>query len=362
MATDMRKARAEKLAQAKTQKYGALSAIAGRSNIKKRYYSSGSPTLDYMLGTDGLPDNSFVEVFGPPGIGKTTIYGFGILRSVQAAGGLTAVIATEPDFDEDWMERHGVNPDYNVVFRPDTGEEAWELLRDLVFDKDVDYVLWDSLGGTSSAKEQKAEVPIAFGNANMNSWGIRNVAVRAWKNRVGVMFINQVRDDAKAKIPTLKSPGGYAVEHLMKIRIQAKPGKNRYEISVPAAGGGSEKLLVGREVRSVIAKNKAAEGLGKQAVFDFYHVETDEYPFGFDREGDLVNVARLAGVVTGTGWLSHPVLPGGKLNGKPALIEHLRRHPEAFDKIRADVTEAMRLREAELAAKKRNAKKEAKAK
>lgn len=356
MAVDMRKARAQKLAQEKTQKYGELAAIAGKSSVKKRFYDSGSPTLNYMLGTWGYPDNAFVEVYGPPGIGKTTIYGFGILRSVQLAGGLTAVIATEPDFDEDWMERHGVDPDYNVIFRPDTGEEAWELLRDLIYDKSVDYVLWDSLGGTSSAKEQKSEVPQAFGNAAMNSWGIRNIAVRAWKNRVGVTFINQVRDDTNSKFAgALKSSGGHALEHFMKIRIQAKPGKNQYKIKVPAAGGTgntTEDLLIGREVRSVIVKNKAAEELGKQAVFSFYHIETDEYPFGFDYEEDLYNVAKLSGVLKGTGWISHEALPGGKLNGKVAVIEHFRKHPEIAAKVQNDVITVMQSREAALASKK----------
>jgi recombination protein RecA len=346
MATDMRKRRAEKLAADKTQKYGELAAIAGRSSVKKRFYSSGSPTLDYMLGTGGYPDNAFVEVFGPPGIGKTTIYGFGILRSVQQAGGLTSVIATEPDFDEEWMERHGVDPDYNVIFRPDTGEEAWELLRDLIYDKDVDYVLWDSLGGTSSAKEQKSEVPQAFGNAALNSWGIRNIATRAWKNRVGVTFINQVRDDTKSRIAgTLKSSGGWALEHFFKIRIQAKPGKER---------------MIGREIRSVIVKDKAAEELGKQAVFSFYHIDTEgDHPFGFDYETDLYNVAKLSGVLKGSGWITHESLPGGKLNGKVAVIEHLRKHPETAAKIQTEVTKVMHSREAALAAKKKETKKEA---
>jgi len=105
---DDRKKRAAKLAEEGIKKYGHLSAMTGKNNIKTSYYSSGSPTLDYMLGTGGFPDNGIVEVFGPPSIGKTTIYGYGVMRSVQEAGGLTAIIATEPNVDEEWMEKHGV--------------------------------------------------------------------------------------------------------------------------------------------------------------------------------------------------------------------------------------------------------------
>lgn len=362
MATDMRARRALALAAKNTEKYGDKSAIAGRSNIVTKYYSSGSASLDYMLGTGGIPGNAFTEVFGPPGIGKSTIFGYGILRSVQEAGGLTAIIATEPDVDEDWIERHGVNLDYNVVFRPDTGEECWELCRDLIYNHDVDYILWDSLAATSSAKAQNSEKPQAFGNAAMNSWGITNLAVRAWKNQVGVMFINQVRDDTKAKgLPLLKSPGGWAIEHLMKVRVQLKPGKDRYTIKAKSmeSTAATHDLLVGREVRAVIVKDKAAEELGKQAAFDFYHIETDEFPFGFDWAKDLLNTAKVAGVITGAGWLNHESFPNGKLQGADKAIKHLRENPESVKKIRKDINAAMQQKERALAAAKTRAKKEA---
>jgi RecA/RadA recombinase len=284
MAADLRKARAQKLVEKAVKDYGQKSATVGRHDFGSNYYSTGSPTVDYMLGTGGVPDNAFTEVFGPPQIGKTTIFGAGVLRSVQEAGGLTATVATEPDFDEDWMAVHGVDPDYNIVYRPDTGEEAFAIIRGLVYNRDVDYVLFDSLGGVSSAKEQDSDKPQAFGNAALNSWGVRNIAVRAWKNRVGVMFINQIRDDTNARIAgAVKAPGGHVIEHFMKVRLQLKPGKQRYMIKVPSTEKGTEDLMIGREIRAVIQKNKAAQQLGKQAVFDFYHIETDgEFPFGFD--------------------------------------------------------------------------------
>lgn len=354
MAKDDRKERAQRLAEKGVEKYGTLAAVTGHSRTYPKFYSSGVPTLDYMLGTGGFPDNGFVEIFGPPEIGKTSVLGFGILKSVQKSGGITALIATEPNVDEDWMERNGVNPDYNVIYRPDTGEEAFEILKELVYTKDVDYVLYDSLAGTSSQKAQDSDKPQAFGNANLITNGVNNVRARAYKNRVGVCFINQVRDQKNhANLPILKSPGGHAVKHHTGIRLQIKPGKNQYKVRVPSVepGKATEELVVGRELRVVIAKDNYAEQLGNQAVFDYYSVETADYPFGIDYYKDLFNAAKVAGVIQGSGWLNNDVFPDGKIQGAGNAIAYLEENPDAEEAIKLQVAEAMSKREAQKSAK-----------
>lgn len=354
MATDMRRARATRLAEKVTRSYGDQSAVAGHSHRNPKYYSSGITAVDYMMGTWGFPDSGFVEVFGPPGLGKTTIFGFGVMRSVQQAGGLTAFIATEPDVDEDWMERFGVNLDYNVIMRPDTSEQAFEMAKEIIYDKAVDYFVFDSLGGASSSKEQNSDKPQAYGNAALNTWGVNRVAAKSYKNRVGGMFINQVRDKAAGQLTILESPGGHALKHAMKIRIQVKPGKNKFTVKVPSAESDrkTDDMIVGREVRAAFIKNKAAEELGKQAVFKFFQVRTDEFPFGVDTVDDVFNVAKMTGVISGSGWLNHPVFPDGKLQGAAKAIDWLRENPKAVEKLRDEIHKVMISREALEASKK----------
>lgn len=355
MAADLRKARAKRLADKANEKYGEKSASIGHIDWGTTYYSTGVNAIDYILGTGGVPDNAFTEAWGPSQIGKTSSLGAGVLRSVQQAGGLTATIATEPDFDEKWMERLGVDPDLNLVYRPDTGEEAFTIMRDLVYNKDVEYILWDSLAATSSEKEQGGDKPMAFGNASLNNWGIKNVATRCFKNHIGVMFINQIRDDNKSKIPGLvKPPGGHAIEHWMKVRIQLKPGKQKYTIKVPSTepGVANEDLLIGREIRAEVIKNKAAEGIGKKAVFEFWNIETDDNPFGFNWELDLVRTGKISGVITGSGWLVHELFPGGKINGEASTVDWVRANPKAAKKIRDEIMQVAEAKSNELALKK----------
>lgn len=352
MAVDDRKKRIEKLVEEGNKKYGFQAAMTGKTNRKTEYYSTGSATLDYMLGTGGVPNDGIVEVFGPPSIGKNAIIAYGVMRSVQEAGGITALIATEPNVDEAWMEKHGVDPDLNIILRPDTAEEAFNMLQDYVVERKADYVVFDSLGGSSSQKEQDSEKPQAYGNAALNTWGIGITLVAAWKNKVGVMLINQVRDDTKSRIPGMvNSPGGWSIKHGVQMRLQVKPGKEQFKVRVPSSetGKATEELTVGREIRVVILKNKCAQELGKQAVFNFFSHETDEYPFGVDRVSDLFNVAKLSGVITGSGWLSHEVFPKGKIQGAVAAKEFLVENPEAVKKIAEDVKAVMVKREADKA-------------
>lgn len=338
---DPRISKAQALTQATVQKYGHLSAVTGETGYKINTISTGSLLWDYMTGIGGHPMGNYFEVFGANTIGKTTIVGAGALCSAQAQGMLTGTIAVEPDVDEMWLAKHGVNPDYNVIARPDNGEEAFELLHDWIASGAVDFILFDSIGAISSQKEQDSDKPQAYGNSALISWGIKRDVVQAWKKNIGVMFLNQVRDDTKAKIAGLvDSPGGHTFKHTMRMRTHIKPGKGRYTVKM-SDGHENKDVLVGRQLVVSFKKNKAAQALGRSARFDFYHIESDKYPFGFDVTTDVLAAAKVSGVFEGSGWIKHRTFPGGKINGKEKLGEFIADHPEVLPIIRDDVIKVM---------------------
>lgn len=360
--TDDREKRALELKNASLQRYGAKAASTGGEDAiiyhRNNVIDTGSLTWNYMLGTGGWPYGCQTEVFGPESIGKSTIAGAGALRGVQAQGGLTACIATEPDISEDWLEQHGVNLSHNVILYPDYGEQAFEMLHDLIFDDLVNFVLFDSLGGLSALKAIQSDKPQAYGDSALITWGVKQVAMRARKNNIGVMYVNQIRDDTKSKVGGYESPGGHALKHQMKIRTQLKPGKDRYTVK-DDTGAGSIDLLIGRQIKAVMKKNKAAQGMGKTATFDYYYMEAEGYPFGFDVGKDILTAATLSKVITGSGWLHHKVFPNGKINGKPKAMDFLLEHPDELNTVRNEVLDVMYEQEAKKAAAKRRAKSEA---
>jgi RecA/RadA recombinase len=329
-------------------RYGQKTAFIGSNPYATQSIPSPSLLLDYMSGIGGLPDNAPVEVFAPYSLGKTAIFGYGALRNAQAMGKLTGHICLEPTYDEDWVRAHGVNPDYNVVAFPDNLDEAFEIYHDWVFGNTLDYILFDSLVGASSEADMKEGANARpGGQAKTITWNLQRTVMRQAKNGIGSMFINQVRDDQKARIAGMvESPGGHALKHLAMMRIQMKPGKERYTMKIDG-----QDIMVGREIVALFKKAKSHGALGKSARFDFYHVDTNgEYPFGVDVTKDVIAAGMVANVIESKGaWYYHDSFPKGKLNGKAAVNEFFLDKPEAIDIIRTNVLDSMVQRKIERA-------------
>lgn len=358
--TDPRIAAAQRQAVEVEKKYGHKAGTTGFTGFKHGVVSTGSLAWDYQSGIGGHQMGALEEVFGPEHIGKTTIAAFSAMRNAQEQGMLTGYIAVEPDVEEDWMQQHGVNLDYNVTARPDNGEEAFGILSDWVYGGVVDYIVFDSIGAISARKEIESDNVQAYGNSALITWGVKRIAARAWKNGVGVMFINQIRDDTKSRIAgTVTSPGGHAFKHMMKVRTQLKPGKDRYMIKVND-GVDNKDVMAGRQIIASFKKNKAAQALDKAARFDFYHMETDDYPFGFDVAKDVFTAAKLAGIFGSGTWLQHPIFPKGKINGREKAQAFILEHPECIPEIREEVLKVMTKESAKKAEAVRRAKNSAK--
>ena len=326
-----------------------------------RYIRNVVPTpslaLNYTLGVGGFPRDAGVEVFGPPEIGKTSALGYGTLANAQKMGLICGIIAVEPEFVPEWAQDNGVDLSTVIIGYPDNGEEAFEMLRDWVYGGVIQYVLFDSIGALSSESENTTDGnKKAFGQAGLITWGVKRVMPRAKKNGVGILFINQQRDDNKSRIAGLvESPGGWALKHAMLIRIHLKPGKDRWVVKIDG-----EDKIVGQQLVAKVKKNKAAEGNGNTARFNYFNTHTDEYPFGVDEIEDILATAKRAGVIEGAGaWLRHDLFPDGKLNGKAAASTFFAEHPDVTETIRKQVLEVA-LRDQENARRKR-LEKEAKA-
>jgi recombination protein RecA len=318
--------------------YGKGSAIIGRQKRRRgNSIPSGSLSLDFTLGTRGWPRGYGTEVFGAASIGKTTIFGYGALRGANSLGLVSAVIAVEPNWDDEWAEKNGVNLDTTVVLYPDTLEEAFGMLRDIVYDNEADFILFDSLGGGTTDKAIESDTKQAYGNSGLITWGVQRVVPRIRKNNITVMYINQVRQYSGGNNSSWhESPGGEALKHAMTVRVHAKPGAKKFNSTVHG-----DNIMVGREIQAVMKKNKAAQAMGRTAKFNYFYIETDEHPFGIDQADDVVRAAKTAGAIKGATWLNHPAFPNGKIQGAPAAGKFLLENPDALAKVREDTLAVM---------------------
>jgi len=330
------------------RKFGYKAAALGSTEFQLDAVPTGSLALDYALGTGGWPLGHPVEVFGQPDIGKSSVIGFSAIRNAQKMGKLCAIIAVEPGFDREWAIKNGVDPDMLIVVRPNDGEEAFNMLYDFVSGDVIDFVVFDSIGAILRPSEAGADTkPSQGGAAVLIAHGIKNILQPTWKNRKGVIFLNQVRDNMRSPIPgAVESPGGWAVKHAADIRIQLKADGIGYKEKV-----NGEDVVVGRPLVAVIKRNKLSEGSDKRAKFDYYQMETENHSIGIDGVKDVRQVAVRTQVFNKSGgWHYYDKFPDGKLNGEATVDVWLRENPKESDKIRALVLTAMVKKNSEAAA------------
>jgi recombination protein RecA len=335
---DDAKRRAANAAARYTRSMGHKGASTGRFANQTDVIPTGILALDYALGIGGWPKGHIIEVFGPPDIGKSSVIGFNAMREAQALGMVCAIVALEPGFDPDWAEKNGLDLDTIVIGWPDNGQEAFELAYDFVQDPDIDMVLFDSIGAILRPSEAEENgKPSQGGQSALITWGVKRLLMPAWKNNKLVILINQVRDKMDARLPMLDSPGGHALKHCCAIRVQLKPGKDRYMTKIEG-----EDVEYGRTIVAHVLRNKMAEGSRQKAQFDHYSMTVDDQPFGVDRGADVLSVGVRTGIIKKAGgWYSHPGFPGGKLLGKQAVSEVLLHDDSLYDSIRKEVLEKM---------------------
>lgn len=344
---------------ATAKKYGKQYVNMGGDHYHLNVVPSPSLMLDYKLGIGGFPYGHGVEVYGANKLGKSSAIGYGVLANVQKQDKLPCLIAVEPRLvtpdDKEWALRLGLDPDQLLIQYPDNAEEAFDMLRDLVFGVDrPDYIMIDSLGGMgseSSAREGGSKR--AYGISGEVTAGLNDIMPRLYKNNQGLLIINQQRQSTspglRPGMRVFESPGGEGLKHHMRIRIHLKPGGQRYTASIDG-----ENLTVGQELTCVMRKNNLAQGSEKTAKFDFFHIETEQYGFGVDTTQDIINVGKVTGVIGGGTWLEHHSFPGkGKLQGKSAVAAFLAENPEARNVIRQEVMAVMVEKELKAAAENR---------
>lgn len=323
-------------------------------NIDGKTYSldvvpTCSLMLDYKTGIGGFPYGAAVEVFGANKLGKSSSILYPLLGNVQKQGKIPAIIASEPrlvtDMDREWARAMGMEPDDALILYPDNEQEAFSMLRDLVFDDAVDYIGIDSLGGlgTAATAQKDGKTTKAYGISGPVTSVLNDIMPRLYKNNIGMCILNQQRQTGNFNGTTLyDSPGGEGLHHQMRMRIHLKPGGTRFQAAIDG-----EKILVGREIKAVFVKNNMAQASEKSATFNFFSIETEEYGLGVDRATDVVNTGILTGVIKKTGgWLEHDTFPENKsgehkVNGAATAGQFLMENDRAYDVVRGQVLASM---------------------
>ncbi len=282
---------------------------------------TGSLGLDVALGIGGWPRGRVVELYGPESSGKTTL-ALHAIAEAQRAGGICAFIDAEHALDTGYARRLGVRVEELLVSQPDCGEQALEVVDQLVRSGAVDLVVVDSV----AALTPRAEIDGEMGDTHMGlharlmSQAMRKLTAVTDRAQTVVIFINQTRMKIGVVFGNPETTtGGNALKFYSSVRAEIRRAAVLKDGDRP----------IGTRTRIKVVKNKCAPPF-REAEVDIL------FGTGIHRVTEVIEVAEAAGIVSRAGsWFEHG---GTRLgNGIRAASTYLVEHPDLLRAIEGAV-------------------------
>lgn len=289
-------------------------------NRDVKFISAGCLSLDLALG-GGYPEGRVIEIFGPESSGKTTLAIHAMVEA-QADGGLVGFIDAEHAFDKSYAINLGLNCSKVMFSQPDNGEQALEMVNDMVESKKFKLIVVDSV----AALTPKAEIEGDMGDSKMGlqarlmSQALRKLTAIISKTNTTVIFINQLRMKIGVMFGNPETTtGGEALKFYASQRLDVRK---------------STQVKDGEEVNGNLTKVKVI----KNKVFPPFRTASFNiiYGVGIDRHQEIIDFAVSMDIVKKSGsWFAYGDTKIGQ--GIQSVIDTLRDNPELFEEIKGKV-------------------------
>lgn len=278
--------------------------------------STGSIGLDFKLGCGGLPRGKIVEIYGPPGSGKTTL-ALQTLARAQQSGCIVAYIDAEHALDMKYAENLGIIQENLLLSQPDYGEQALEILDVLIRSNAIDAIVIDSVAALVPKAELEGEMgDVHIGlQARLMSQSMRKIAGITRRSNTLVIFINQTRSKIGYMAVGDTTSGGIALKFYASIRIDIR---RIGEIKV-----GEE--ILGNRTKVKIVKNRLAPPF-RECEFNII------YGKGVDKNMELFELGLSYKLIEKNGsWFSYKGQSIGQ--GATAAAEAIGRLPRLQEEV-----------------------------
>ena len=313
MATANKKNSALEMAISQVEKQfgkGSITTLtADAVDLENGAISTGCLSLDQALGAGGIPKGRVVEIYGPESSGKTTL-ALHIIAESQKKGGNALYIDAEHAVDPSYAEKIGVDLNRLHFSQPDHGEQALEIMDNMLRSGALDVIVVDSV----AALVPRAEIEGEMGDshvglqARLMSQAMRKLTGTVARAGTAVIFINQIREKIGIVYGNPETtPGGRALKFYSSVRMEIR--------RVTTIKDGQNSL--GNRTRVKVVKNKVAPPF-KQAEFDIMYNE------GISYLGDILDLAEKADIIEKMGsWYSYgeTKIGQGRENAKSFLSE-----------------------------------------
>ena len=309
----------------KTFGKGAIMKLGDSPIENIEFISTGSIGLNAALGIGGLPKGRVIEIFGPESSGKTTL-ALHVIAESQKTGGIAAFIDAEHAFDRTYAEKLGIHTADLLISQPDNGEQALEIVDNLIRSGAIDVIVIDSV----AALTPKSEIEGDMGDSKMGlqarlmSQALRKLTATISKTGCCCIFINQLRDKIGVIFGNPETTtGGNALKFYASVRLDIR------RLSQLKDGD----LASGNRVRVKVVKNKVAPPF-RQAEFDILFGE------GISKNGEIIDIGVENNIIEKAGsWFSYG---DSKLaQGREAVKQILSDNPDLADELEAKVMESL---------------------
>jgi len=247
---------------------GAIRRLDSTEVVKIDAISTGVKDIDDAIGIGGIPKGRITELFGLESSGKSTL-SLMMIHECQKTGGTAALIDVEHAYDPGYSKRFGVHNDKLLISQPDSGEEALQIVEELIKSK-VELIVIDTVAALTPMKEIEKEIgyiqiaPLA----RLMSQSLRKLNTLAHNSNAAILFLNQVRINPMIRYGSKEtSPGGKALKFYASVRIHIKRIKKLVK--------GADRIPIGFKIQATIVKNKVGPPFNK-AEFDLFFVEPKE--------------------------------------------------------------------------------------
>ena len=270
--------------------------IGRKTGVRLPSISTGLPTLDEgVITCGGLPRGRIVEVYGPESAGKTT-FCLHVIGQAQKAGGVAAFVDATHALDPNYAAVLGVDMDELIWSQPNFGEEAIQVVINLVERRAVDIIVIDDVTSLIPKAELDGEMTDASMGmqARLMSKAMRKLQGVAHKTGTLVIFINQVREKIGVMFGNPEvTTGGRALKFFASVRLEVR--------RLSKTDGGDvidpeTKQHTGHRMKVVNRKNKVGPPF-RETVIDL------DYEKGIDTRSDVIQYAVNLGVLEDArGW------------------------------------------------------------
>lgn len=284
---------------------------------------TGILALDQIL-SGGFALGQWVELFGNPGSGKTSI-AMKFLGEAQKRGNCV-LIDLEGAFDPHVAATSGVNVKDLWFAQPETAEDTFEVIEQVYEADDVVCIVVDSVAGLVP----KAEAEGDFGDSHVGlvarliSQASRKLEAQRRKTEtpIIIIWINQVREKIgmMGYGPQSESTGGRSLKFWCSTRLDVS--------RVGAVKQGDD--IIGQTVKAKTMKHRSGAPF-QQCTFDIL------YETGISNESTLVDLAVKSGLIVKSGaWMTF-TSTGEKVQGKQAALDVLANDQALYDSILKEI-------------------------